>query len=196
MNPKFADILKELRHQKNLSQQQLANKLQVDRSSIAKWESGKRIPDINTITQLAEFFEVNVSELIGTEDMAKETPIVILVDDEDILIQGALPILQWAMPNAIIKGFTKVSEAVEFTKNNKVSIAFLDIEIGKQSGLELSKTLIEINSHMNIIFLTSYPDYALNAWDTPACGFLVKPIQLEDIQNQLNKLRHQVRGLI
>jgi len=196
MNPKFADILKELRHQKNLSQQQLANKLQVDRSSIAKWESGKRIPDINTISQLAEFFEVNVSELIGTEDIAKETPIVILVDDEEILIQGTIPILQWAMPNAIIKGFTKVSEAVEFAKNNKVSIAFLDIEIGKQSGLELSKTLIEINSHMNIIFLTSYPDYALNAWDTPACGFLVKPIQLEDIQNQLNKLRHQVRGLI
>ena len=196
MNPKFADILKELRHQKNLSQQQLANKLQVDRSSIAKWESGKRIPDINTISQLAEFFEVNVSELIGTEEMAKETPTVILVDDEEILIQGAISILQWAMPNAIIKGFTKVSEAVEFAKNNKVSIAFLDIEIGKQSGLELSKTLIEINSHMNIIFLTSYPDYALNAWDTPACGFLVKPIQLEDIQNQLNKLRHQVRGLI
>ena len=196
MNPKFADVLKELRHQKNLSQQQLANKLQVDRSSIAKWESGKRIPDINTISQLAEFFEVNVSELIGTEEMAKETPTVILVDDEEILIQGAISILQWAMPNAIIKGFTKVSEAVEFAKNNKVSIAFLDIEIGKQSGLELSKTLIEINSHMNIIFLTSYPDYALNAWDTPACGFLVKPIQLEDIQNQLNKLRHQVRGLI
>lgn len=190
--------IKELRHARRISQQQLASSLNVDRSSIANWENGRRIPDINTIRMLADYFDVEVSDLVnGNENLGDvDAPVVIIVDDEEILIDGAMPILSWAMPKAEIKGFTRVSQAIDYAHEKHISIAFLDIEIGIQSGLELSKKLIEINPHMNIIFLTSYPDYALNAWDTPACGFLVKPVQLEDIENQLNKLRHPVRGLI
>ena len=188
--------LKELRSARKISQQQLANALQVDRSSIANWENGRRSPDIETLRMLSDFYDIELSELVDNNDDKTETPIVMIVDDEEILIEGAMPILSWAMPKAEIKGFTRVSEALEFARNNNISIAFLDIEIGQQSGLELSKKLIDINPHMNIVFLTSYPDYALNAWETAACGFMVKPIQLEDIENQLNKLRHPVRGLI
>ncbi|MBR6403959.1 MAG: response regulator [Eubacterium sp.] len=195
MDSTFAKILKDLRHEKGLSQQQLAQLLSFDRSSIANWENGRRIPDIDTIRKISECLEIDISCLIGNSS-DKEKPKVIIVDDEPILIDGVFPIMSWAMPKAEIKGFTKPSEAVDYVKNCNVSIAFLDIEIGTQSGLDLSKKLININPLLNIIFLTSFSDYALDAWESPACGFLVKPIQLDDVELQLNKLRHPVRGLI
>ena len=44
------------------------------------------------------------------------------------------------------------------------------------------------NPEMNVIFLTAYPDYSLQAWKTHACGFLVKPLVEEDIRLQLSLL--------
>ena len=45
MKDSFADTLKQFRTEKNLSQQQLADMLFVERSTIANWETGRRIPD-------------------------------------------------------------------------------------------------------------------------------------------------------
>ena len=41
-----------------------------------------------------------------------------------------------------------------------------------------------------MIYLTAYPDYALDAWDTGACGFMVKPLTPEGVRTQLQKLRY------
>lgn len=191
----FADTLRELRIKQNLSQQQLANKLFVSRSSVAHWETGRHIPDAVLLSRIAQVLGIDISVLITSADAAPEAPCVIIVDDEELLLAGALPILSEAMPGATITGFSRVSEAVAFAGNNRISIAFLDIELGKRSGLELSRTLAQLQPLMNIIFLTSYPDYSLDAWKTPACGFLVKPLRPEDLQEQLRKLRYPVIGL-
>ncbi|MBE6003207.1 MAG: response regulator [Lachnospiraceae bacterium] len=51
---------------------------------------------------------------------------------------------------------TRPSEAVEYAKTNRIALAFLDIEMGKTNGLELCRTLLEINPRTNVVFLTSY----------------------------------------
>ena len=192
MSKSFSETLKKLRTERGLSQQQLANKLFVDRSSIANWENNRRVPDAILMTRLAECLNVSVADLLQGSSVDSENINVILVDDEEILLAGTLPVLSEALPDASITGFTRVSEAITFAKNNPVSIAFLDIELGTHSGIDLCKTLLEINPKTNVIFLTSYPDYAIKAWETEASGFLVKPLQKEDIVHQLGKLRHSV----
>jgi DNA-binding LytR/AlgR family response regulator len=117
------------------------------------------------------------------------------MDDEKILLQGVIPILEEAIPDANITGFTKASEVIAYAKQNVVNIAFLDIELGKTSGIELCKELMAINPHTNVIFLTSYPDYAQKAWETAASGFLVKPIAKGDVIGQLAKLRYPIKGV-
>ena len=194
MAGRFGETLKELRTGKNLSQQQLADKLFVNRSSIANWEAGRRIPDIVVLTRLAKIFDVSITMLTGTVDTDLAPPVVIIVDDETVLLSGTIPILTEAMPEAKITGFARASDAVEFARNNKVDIAFLDIEIGKTSGIDLCKTLMQINPRTNVIFLTSYPEYAQSAWNTAASGFLVKPVHLSDLKQQLEKLRFPVEG--
>lgn len=64
----------ELRNQHNLSQGDLANKLNVSRQSISKWENNNSTPDLDKIIKLAEIFNVSLDELIKNEE--KESPVV------------------------------------------------------------------------------------------------------------------------
>jgi two-component SAPR family response regulator len=94
------------------------------------------------------------------------------------------------MPNATITGFIWPKEAIEYAKTNPVALAILDIELGSASGLDLCHTMLEINPHTNVIYLTAYPDYSLDAWNTGACGFMVKPLTPEGIRRQLKMLHY------
>ena len=65
---KFADVLKELRQEKRLTQAGLASKLGFkSRTVIANWESGKRMPDIENLKLIAKFFGVKIDYLVGFE---------------------------------------------------------------------------------------------------------------------------------
>ena len=66
--------------------------------------------------------------------------------------------------------------------------------MGTASGLDLCRTLLEINPRTNIVFLTAYPDYSLDAWKTEASGFMVKPLTPEGVKEQLKKLRYPFRA--
>ena len=87
-------------------------------------------------------------------------------------------------------GFTRPSEALEYAKTNRIALAFLDIEIGKTSGLDLCRTLLDLNPRTNVVYLTAYIEYSFDAWSTGASGFLLKPITPEAIQTQLKNLRY------
>ena len=71
---KFEEKLINLRKQKILSQEELAEKLNVTRQTISKWELGQTKPDIDKIKEMSELFEVSVEELINDEsDIQKES---------------------------------------------------------------------------------------------------------------------------
>ncbi len=190
MNKAFSLTLRKLRTERALSQQALANKMFVTRPTVARWESGARLPDAIMIKRLAEVLGVEVELLLSSAAESEESPNVILVDDRKLVLSGGLPILEQALPNANVMGFTDGDEAVEYAKSNRVVLAFLDIELRGMSGLDLCKRLLEINSHTNIIFLTAYSEYSLDAWNTGASGFMLKPITIEGIKNQLKNLRY------
>ena len=56
--------IKDLRKEKNMTQDELAEKLNVTRQAVSNWENGKTQPDIETLTQLAEVFDVSVERII------------------------------------------------------------------------------------------------------------------------------------
>ena len=64
----FAERLKELREEKNLSMSELAKKIGVSANTISRWESGKRKPNIDALVILSMCFEVSVDYLCGLED--------------------------------------------------------------------------------------------------------------------------------
>ena len=94
------------------------------------------------------------------------------------------------MPEATITGFIWPKEAIEYAGMNRVELAILDIEMGNSSGFELCRTLRRINPATNVVFLTAYADYALEAWATEAGGFILKPLTPEGMKEQLKKLHY------
>ena len=192
MSTMFSKTLKKLRAESGISQLQLAERLFVERSTISRWESGNRIPDNRMIARISKLLDADINILLNAAAESDEFPNVIIVDDTKIILKGGIPVLEAVMPNAVITGFTRPSEAVEYAKINRVALAFLDIELGKTNGLELCSTLLEINPRTNVVFLTSYIGYALDAWSTGACGFMKKPLTYEGVKEQLKKLRYPV----
>ena len=64
----FTERLKELRNEKELSQDELAKQTGLSRSAISAWESGTRVPAATAVVALAKFFGVSADYLLGLED--------------------------------------------------------------------------------------------------------------------------------
>ena len=193
MNAKFSETLRKLREEKGLSQKQLGKQMFVNHSTIARWENGTRLPDAAMISRLAKCLGVDTNTLFRLAAESEESPNVIMVEDSKVILTEGLTILGDVMPNATITGFIWPLEAIEYAKSNRIALAVLDIELGTASRLDLCRTLLEINPRTNVVFLTAYPDYSLDAWNTDACGFMVKPLTPESVREQLKKLRYPLR---
>ena len=64
---KFGENLKKVRKNKKMSQEQLAEKVNVSRQSISKWETGEAYPEMNNILQLCKIFNCKINDLIHTD---------------------------------------------------------------------------------------------------------------------------------
>ena len=190
MNILFSETLRKLREEKGLTQTELAKKLFVNHSTINRWENGTRLPDATMIVRLADCLGADSNMLFSLAANSEESPNIIIVDDSKPIVTEGVNVLSKIMPDATITGFIWPREAIEYARANRVALAILDIELGTASGLDLCQTLIDINPRTNIMFLTAYADYSLDAWKTGACGFLLKPLTPEDVKEQLKKLRY------
>lgn len=68
---KIGNFLKELRKEKNLTQEELAEKLNVSRRTVTRWETGYNMPDLSLLVEIADFYDVDLRELFNGE--RKET---------------------------------------------------------------------------------------------------------------------------
>lgn len=74
---KIGLFLKELRKEKNITQEVLAEKLNVSNRTVSRWETGNNLPDISLLVELSEFYHVSISEIVDgerkSEKMNQET---------------------------------------------------------------------------------------------------------------------------
>ena len=63
----MADVIKQLRNQKGLTQAQLAQQLHVHQTAVSQWECGRTFPDRETIIKLAAFFCVSADVILGIQ---------------------------------------------------------------------------------------------------------------------------------
>ncbi len=118
---------------------------------------------------------------------------ILLVDDEVM----ALHILENAV-KAVSSGdqiiaVTSAEDAYKVAESRKIDVAFLDVDMPKESGLSLAESLKELWPRINIIMVTSHPQYALDALQLFVSGYIVKPYTKEAVQNALMNLRNPVQ---
>ena len=64
---KIGTFLKELRKEKNITQEQLAEKMCVSRRTVSRWETGYNMPDLDILIDIAEYYDVDLREILDGE---------------------------------------------------------------------------------------------------------------------------------
>jgi len=123
---------------------------------------------------------------------------VILVDDEygvlidqQIIVKTALTELY---PRLSIEVDTteKPQEALEFITHKHYDIIFADIDMPNMKGIEFCERVEKLSPQSNLFFVTGYQDYSMQAWETFACGFFLKPLEIESVKQACDRLRYPI----
>ena len=92
-------------------------------------------------------------------------------------------------------GFTVVSESGDFASaisdftKYRPDVAFVDIDLKGESGLECAKVMMELNPKLKVIFATAHSEYMANAFEIYAFDYLVKPFDMERVMKTLARIK-------
>lgn len=117
---------------------------------------------------------------------------ILCVDDERLALDALTDAVKKALPQATVFAYRSGVEALIQAEKIPFDVAFLDIEMREMNGLQLAKRLKELYRTTNIVFVTGYDDYALDAFGVNASGYLMKPLSMQGVKNAMENLRSPV----
>ena len=121
--------------------------------------------------------------------------IVICDDDDACLEQTCQLVNDWkaAISTPIsVKTMESGDKLLEYCAKNSPDVILLDIMMPLLNGMDAARELREHNLISKIIFLTTSPEFAIESYDVDASGYLLKPVDTEEVHNCLDKVRKQV----
>ncbi|MEK3912138.1 response regulator [Paenibacillus sp. FSL H7-0331] len=101
---------------------------------------------------------------------------VLLVDDEPAMLLAMKRLLSNMEGVELVGSFQNAAEALDFIRDSEVDLAFLDIQIAVDNGLELARSLRSVRAELEIVFTTSHAEFAIQAYDVYPLDYMVKPI--------------------
>lgn len=111
----------------------------------------------------------------------------IIIDDEERARNSLLAALESFCPQVqVVSQASNVLEGVEQIKDLKPDLVFLDIEMPEYNGFELLQFFDEID--FDVIFVTAYSQYAIQAFEVSAVDYLLKPIEVTSLQKSIEKV--------
>ena len=114
---------------------------------------------------------------------------ILITDDEKLIVDDLTHEVHEIYPSAVIDAVTNAEEALVLSDGKEYDIALLDIDMPGMNGLTLARKLIAAQPAVNIIFVTGYQEYALEAHDLYCSAFLLKPIGKRKLKTAFENLR-------
>ena len=120
---------------------------------------------------------------------------ILCVDDALPIMEDTVDMCRKLLPEAEVTGFTRPKQAAEWLENNSVDLALLDIDMPEINGLMLAEKLKQKHPDAAVIFLTAFPQYAVQAIKLRASGYLLKPVSPEELKEEVEYAcsRHPVQ---
>jgi len=117
---------------------------------------------------------------------------IIAVDDEKEALESLINAIKAVAPNDECTSFLLPDKALDYSKKNKIDVAFLDINLPAINGVQLAEILKQGNKQINIIFVTCHDEYMKDAFSMHASGYVSKPITSEKVKIELDDLRKPI----
>lgn len=112
----------------------------------------------------------------------------ILVDNEKYVLDLMRIVIGKNSHIEIIGEFTEASEALKEVERTLPDVVFIDIEMPHINGIEFAKHVEDIGRDIQIVFVTAYGNYALDAFKVNAVNYILKPITEEDVNMTVERL--------
>ena len=114
---------------------------------------------------------------------------IIAVDDEEIALKNLELVMRECGIVSDVQYETSPTEALAWLRENEADAALLDISMRQMNGLALAKEIKELYPSCAIVFVTGYAEYAVKAFAMKVSGYLMKPVEAEDLQRELTYIQ-------
>jgi two-component system, LytTR family, response regulator len=114
----------------------------------------------------------------------------LIVDDERLARSEFKNLIKKHKEIEIVAEKENGEDALEYLKNNKVDVVFLDMEMPEMKGTELAE---KIDEDTKIVFVTAHEEYAIDAFELNAIDYLLKPIDPKKLEKTVFKLKEIVK---
>lgn len=112
----------------------------------------------------------------------------IIVDDEPPSLDKLEKLLNNSVLAEVEGKFTGPFAALEFLKENRTDIIFLDIEMPDMNGIELATRILDLQGNIDVVFVTAYNQYAVEAFRLNALDYLMKPVSADRLKETLYRI--------
>lgn len=117
-------------------------------------------------------------------------PKCVVAEDESLLREALLEQLNKAWPNLeIVAACDDGASALEAIVENQPDVAFLDIRMPGLTGIEIAEAMKLSSPHTQIVFVTAYDQYAIDAFDKGAVDYLLKPVTYDRLSATVQRLQ-------
>ncbi len=117
-------------------------------------------------------------------------PKCVIAEDEALLRHALVAMLREAWPQLdIVSECEDGGEALEAIAEHRPDVAFLDIRMPGLTGLEVAAAMAEISPATQVVFVTAYDQYAIDAFETGAVDYLLKPVARERLAAAVQRLQ-------
>ncbi len=112
---------------------------------------------------------------------------ILVVDDELLARQRLVKMLRNIEGNVVVGEAENGAQALQAVESLDPDLVFMDVKMPGMDGLQAARAIAELDEPPAIIFCTAYDEYALQAFDAQAAGYIVKPVTGEQLQDVLQK---------
>jgi two-component system LytT family response regulator len=117
---------------------------------------------------------------------------IMIIDDEKAMHLIMKRILAKIADVDIVGCFQETASAFSYLENHGADLVFVDISMPKESGLEFAQRLRERGNLVRLVFVTSYKEYSLSAFDVYAYDYIVKPIKQDRIHKTVQRVLAEI----
>lgn len=110
---------------------------------------------------------------------------VLCVDDERLTLQHIVSLCGEIPEVCDAQGFLRAGEALAWLADHPCDLALLDIDLPDMDGIALAMKMKETRPDISIVFVTAYPQYAVDAWAIHAQGYVLKPVIREQLRDEV-----------
>lgn len=115
--------------------------------------------------------------------------LALCVDDEALLLAELVRAVEESPDITETVSFKLSSEALSWAENNRPDIALLDMRLRGGTGIELAEKLFKLYPDLPVVFCTGYREYAYDAFQIHAAGYITKPIKYADVQKEIDIIK-------